>query len=322
MTSRLRRGPLLLLLPFAFLFSAEPIFAQPASPEAASSEGEKFQAKINAAAHALGDNPRFKNLSPEYRQELVEFVVGNMLLVLLHEIGHAAITQMDLPVLGRPEDAADSFAAVGLIRIGSVFSHRVLAEAAKGWFLADRRDMSVGDSVAFYDEHGLNQQRAYQIVCLMVGSDADKFKDVAAETKLPQGRQESCARDFKSAAHSWDLVLTPHVRAPDQPKTKIDVEYGDAKGHLAVAAQVLRSIGLLETLAEYTAAAFAWPAPFTLELQSCGFPNARWDLSTQKLTVCYELAADFAVLYTDYGAASAQARRAAPRAKSRKRKSK
>jgi hypothetical protein len=25
---------------------------------------------------------------------------------------------------------------VGLIRIGSEFSHRVLAEAAKGWFLA------------------------------------------------------------------------------------------------------------------------------------------------------------------------------------------
>jgi hypothetical protein len=98
--------------------------------------------------------------------------------------------------------------------------------------------------------------------------------------------------------------------------------YGDAKGRLEVAAQVLRSIQLLETLAEHTAEAFAWPAPFTLELQSCGFPNARWDLSTHKLTVCYELAADFAVLYTDYGAASAQARRAPPRTKSRKRKSK
>ena len=97
----------MLLLTFAFLVSAEPIVAQPASSEAASSEGEKFQAKINATAHALGDNPRFKKLSPEYRQELVEFVVGNMLFVLLHEIGHAAITQMDLPVLGRPEDAAD-----------------------------------------------------------------------------------------------------------------------------------------------------------------------------------------------------------------------
>jgi hypothetical protein len=320
MTTRLRQGPLLLLLPFLFSVS-EPIFAQPASPEAASSEGKKFQARISATARALGDNPRFKNLSSEYRQEVVEFVTGNMLFVLLHEIGHAAITQMGLPVLGRPEDAADSFAAVGLIRIGSVFSHRVLDEAAKGWFLADRRDTRAGDSVAFYDQHGLNQQRAYQIVCLMVGSDADKFKDVAAETKLPKARQDSCAGDFSDATYSWDLVLTPHVRAPDQPKTAIDVVYGEAKGRLEVGAEVLRSIQLLETVAEHTAEAFAWPAPFTLELQTCGFPSARWDLSTHKLTLCYELAADFAELYADYGAASVQARRAAPPAKLRKRKS-
>ena len=67
------------------------------------------------------------------------------------------------------------------------------------------------------------------------------------------------------------MALKAHLRSPDQPKTKIDVDYGDAKGNLAVAAQVLRSIGLLETVSEHTAEAFAWPAPFTLELQTCGF---------------------------------------------------
>ncbi len=317
-----QRRHILLVLPILLLFPTAPIFAQPVSPEAASSEGQKFQARIGEAARALGDNPRFKSLSPKYRQELAEFVTGNMLFVLLHEIGHAAITMMRLPVLGRLEDAADSFAAVGLIRIGSEFSHRVLAEAAEGWFLADRRDVSTGDTVAFYDEHGLNQQRAYQIVCLMVGSDEDKFKDVAAETKLPKARQESCEGDFSNAAYSWDLVLKPHVRAPDQPKTTIDVVYGEAKGRLEFAAEALRSTQLLETVAKYTAEAFAWPAPFTLELQTCGFPNASWDLSTRKLILCYELAADFADLYTAYGAASAETRRPAPPAKPRKRKSK
>jgi len=316
----LQRRHILLLLPFVLLFSAKPIFAQPASPEAASSEGEKFQARINDTARTLGNNPRFKSLSPKYRQELAEFITGNMLFVLLHEIGHVTITQMGLPVLGRPEDAADSFAAVGLIRIGSEFSHRVLAEAAKGWFLADRRDESTGDTVAFYDEHGLNQQRAFQIVCFMVGSDEDKFKDVAADTKLPKARQESCEGDFSNAAFSWDLLLKPHVRAPDQPKTKIDVIYGEAKGRVEFAAQALRSIQLLETVAEHTAEAFAWPAPFTLELQTCGFPNARWDLRTHKLTLCYELAADFAELYTGYGAASAESRGAAPQPRKRKSK--
>jgi hypothetical protein len=47
----------------------------------------------------------------------VEFVAGNMLFVMLHELGHTAIAEMGLPVLGRMEDAADSFAALRLIRV-------------------------------------------------------------------------------------------------------------------------------------------------------------------------------------------------------------
>jgi hypothetical protein len=46
-----------------------------------------------------------------------------------------------------------------------------------------------------YDEHGLDLQRAYQIVCLMVGSDPRAFSDIATRAKLPQERQESCQRD-------------------------------------------------------------------------------------------------------------------------------
>jgi hypothetical protein len=91
-------------------------------------------------------------------------------------------------------------------------------------------------------------------------------------------------------------VLEPHRRVPDQPKTSIDVIYGPTEGRTSTAQQVAQSIRLLETVAEHAADEFAWPAPFTLEMQSCGYPNARWDLPTHKLTVCYE----FADLYRAY----------------------
>ena len=246
-------------------------------------------------------------------QAVTEFVVGNMLFVMMHETAHTAITQMGLPVLGRMEDAADTFATLRLIRIGSDFSHRVLTEAAEGWFMADRRDRTSGDKVAFYDEHHLNQQRAYQIVCLMVGSDDDKFKDLAKETKLPDERQDTCLGDFSNAAYSWDLLLKPHRRAPDQPKTKIDVVYGPAEGRAQIAKQVLSSVGVLETVAEHVAEQFAWPMPFTLEMESCGFPNGRWDIQTRKLTLCYELAVDFADLYRGYGPADGPVKTAVKR---------
>jgi hypothetical protein len=208
------------------------------------------------------------------------------------------------------EDAADSFAALRLIRAGSDFSRRVLVDAAEGWFMADRRDQKTGDKVAYYDEHGLNQQRAYQIVCLMVGFDDEKFKDLAKETKLPEERQDTCAGDYSNAAYSWDLVLKPHRRAPDQPKTEIDAIYGPAEGRAKTAQQVARSIRLLQTVTEHVADEFVWPTPFSLEMQSCGFPNARWDLATHKLTLCYELAGEFADLYRDYGEVRADSRTA------------
>jgi hypothetical protein len=312
----------LLVLPFVITFGAEPLVAQsippqssspsqsPTPPEAKYGVSGKFQARIDEAARALRDNPQLKNLSPRYLQGLAEFVSGNMLFVLLHEMAHATITQMGLPVLGKMEDAADSFAALRLIRVGSDFSHHVLMEAAKGLFLADRRNQKGPEGrVAPYDEHGLNRQRAYQIVCLMFGSDEEKFKDLASETKLPEASHDHCAGDYSNAAYSWDLVLKSHRRAPDQPKTKLDVVYGPADGRAAIAQQVARSIRLLETVAEHAADEFAWPAPFTLELQGCGFPNARWDLATHKLTLCYELAAEFADLYRDYADARADGSR-------------
>jgi Putative metallopeptidase len=292
--------PQFFVLLFVLMSGTEPVDAQPApSPSASVSQ----PSRIDAAAQALRDSsPRLKGASQEYVQGLAEFVTGNLLFVVLHEMAHTSITQMGLPVLGKMEDAADTFATLRLIRAGSDFSRRVLINAAKGWFLADRRDEKMGDKVAFYDEHGLNQQRAYEIVCLMVGSDDEKFKDLAKETKLPPDRQDSCAGDYTNAAYSWDLVLKPHRRSPDQPKTRIDVVYGPAEGRAAVAEQVNRAIRLLETVAARAADDFVWPFPFTLEMQSCGFPNARWDLQSRKLTVCYELATDFADLYRDYGA--------------------
>ena len=205
--------------------------APPASAQA-SLRLVDFQEKVDDAAEALAGNPRFKGLSAERRRQIVEFVSGNMLFVLLHELGHAAISEMNLPVLGKEEDAADAFASTRLIRMGSDVTNRVVIEAAKGWFMADRRDKAEGEMIPYYDEHGLNQVRAYQIVCFLVGSDKQKFKDLSTETKLPDGRQDSCAQDYKRALDSWNAVLQPHLRAIEDPQTKIEVTYGNAEGRL------------------------------------------------------------------------------------------
>src|SRR5437588_9646873 len=87
-----------------------------------------------------GTDTRLDRGPRQARQDLADFVVGNMLFVLLHEMAHVHVTEMGLPVLGREEDAADAFATLALIKMGSEFSHGVLVQAAKGWFLSAERD--------------------------------------------------------------------------------------------------------------------------------------------------------------------------------------
>jgi hypothetical protein len=44
----------------------------------------------------------------------VELVFGNVLFVAAHELGHALVSEMTLPMLGREEVAADLFAILVL----------------------------------------------------------------------------------------------------------------------------------------------------------------------------------------------------------------
>ena len=304
----LRRTQFQLLVLALLALAARPAGAQPA-------DTTRPQAKVYAFAQGLAKNPKFKKLSPKYLQAITEFVIGNTLFAMLHELGHAATNQLKIPVLGRKEDAADIFAATRLIKFNNDFTDGVLDVAAKGWFMTDRRDTKTGDTVPYYDEHGLDQQRAYQIVCLMVGTGDPKYQSLADGTKLPKDRQKTCANDYADGSGSWDAALMPHLRAPGQPKTKIDVVYGEGKGDLDVFAQGLRSVGLLEAIAERAASAIAWPEPFTVEAQSCGYLNAAWIPDKHKLFLCYELAADFGEFYRTYGDRPSRSATQKPRAR-------
>jgi len=148
----LGRHHIAFLLSFILVLATKPVFAQ----QTAVSEAEGLKARIDAAAAALADNPRFKGMSAKDRQGLVEFVAGNMLFVLLHELAHAAVSEMGIVVLGKDEDAADSYAATRLIGFGADFLKQMVADSARGWFMSDRRNKKEGGSVPYYDAHGLD----------------------------------------------------------------------------------------------------------------------------------------------------------------------
>jgi hypothetical protein len=289
-------------LPCALLLialGAEPLPAQSLHPPASSTEA--FQAGVDEATRMAANAPHLKHLPARQRQAHVEFVFGNVLFVAAHELGHALVSEMKLPILGREEDAADVFAILTALWMGDQLSYRVLENAAKGWFLAARRDKREGRTLDYYERHGLNEQRAYQIVCLMFGSDPAKFKALADQTRLPADRRRTCVWDYETVVGSWENVLASHRRIDDQQRTHIDTSYEEGNGMLAISERIFRATRFLETVAEHIAERYVWPARIEFEMRTCGHANARWTIAERKLHICYELVREFVELSLQYG---------------------
>jgi hypothetical protein len=290
----LRSSKTVVLLLLILLIGAVSLFAQ------VPPEQQRVRARMENAIREMGGDARMKKMSERRQSDLVEFVAGNMLFVGFHEMGHALVNQLHLPVLGREEDAVDAFATLAMLEEGTEFSVNVLVQAARGWFLLDRRDHKLGNMLSFYDEHGLDKQRAYAVVCLMVGSNGEQFKELADWVQMPEGRQQTCLNDYTNAKYSWDVVLKSFRRTPDQPKSNVDVAYEPGPGSLDTYSRSFRSIRFLETLAEHASDRYVLPRPIAMVMRGCGDANAFWNSPTLKETLCYEMAEDFVELYQGY----------------------
>jgi hypothetical protein len=270
---------------------------------------EPMDDKIGTLAADLAAGTQLKTLTPEQQRDAAYFVIGNMLFAVVHEFGHAVINEMQVPVIGRMEDGADSFAIVTGLKLMTDTSERALIEAGKGWFFLELAERKSGELVAFYDSHGMNMQRAYEIVCYMVGANYDKFKALADATKLPESRQKSCKDDFAMASWSWEVVLWKYFTEPGKPSARITVNYDEATGPFAVYAKTFKELRFLDRLADLAMEKFTWRRPITMSMETCGKVNAWWSEPNSKITVCYELIEDFVKLYMQFMTDPAMAKR-------------
>lgn len=243
------------------------------------------------AAYAEADLPReFEGLTEAQQEEAVEFIIGNAIFVLFHEAGHMLISELGLPVLGKEEDAVDTLSAIILLEPKDETLDKALTDSADGWFLSDAAAQEAGADYAFWDEHSLDQQRAYAMVCMMVGQDAEGFKDFADSVDLPQDRREACAGEYESALESWNVLLEDAL-ITDDSETKFDITYDDVQsGELAAYAELVKASDLLGILQEGIGKRYRLEPGIKLRAASCGEPNAFWDSQERQIIFCYELA--------------------------------
>lgn len=156
---------------------------------------------IHQRLENLGDDPALLGLA----------LASQVVFVLVHEVGHALVHVLDLPIVGQEEDAVDQLATIFLA------DEPVLTMwAAEYW-----RGSSTGQAgryvsaELFADEHDLNEQRFYNLACWNYGADPLVRSYVVQAAGLSVERAQRCASEYERMLSGWSRLLAPHLRNPD-----------------------------------------------------------------------------------------------------------
>lgn len=210
------------------------------------------------------------------------YVEANLLSVFYHELGHAAIDVLGLPVFGQEEDAADVLSVLLIDALYEPDAAEDIAYDSAYGFLAEAE---MGGAPAFWDVHGADLQRYYTLVCLFYGADPDSREAFARELELPEERAETCAEEFELANDSWGQALDEIARpGPGQDLVFV----GDDNGF---AAEVIRYE--VENLNRD----FQWPERISVTVETCDEANAFYDLQSREIIMCTELVDHFQNTY-------------------------
>lgn len=147
-------------------------------------------------------------------------VTGAMIDVFLHEGAHALFAYLDIPLLGREEDAADQVAAYMLLSLGRQDTPQLVAgivyiylnEAGIRDFPKLRRKrLKFVDYKHDADVHSTPLQRMFNTLCLAYGASPDLFAPAINRGALPTERAEGCQEEFAQVDKAFRRLLLPHI---------------------------------------------------------------------------------------------------------------
>ena len=144
-------------------------------------------------------------------------IVGPVVQAVLHQAALATFDALNIPVWGRPEDAADRVAAYVMLQFGENVAWSTIVGTA--WFLA-------GSATAppdFADVRGMVAQRYYTMLCIAVGSKLltyyqdqpyelfAPFYYAQAAGSSPAARVANCRNEYQTLKLGFDETIAPHI---------------------------------------------------------------------------------------------------------------
>ncbi|WP_405922295.1 DUF4344 domain-containing metallopeptidase [Streptomyces sp. NBC_00122] len=146
-------------------------------------------------------------LLPEAKFNVDDLTALSTQFIFGHELGHALQRQLQLANLGLEEDAADGFAS--FYTINEVGPGPTLATA----ILFDELARAEGKLTleGFASDHPVTQQRVFNYLCYLEGSDPKKFYGPLVDAGyLPKSRAPLCPQAWAMLDYGWWTQLQPH----------------------------------------------------------------------------------------------------------------
>ncbi|CAN7729595.1 DUF4344 domain-containing metallopeptidase [Bradyrhizobium sp. LjRoot220] len=138
-------------------------------------------------------------------------VLGPVLAVFLHETAHAVFNMLQIPVLGREEDAADQFAAYVMLRLSKDEARRMILGSAYHHAIQMPGPQVTVPIRSLAGEHSTPAQRTFNILCIAYGADKTLFADLVEKDFLPKDRAEVCAREYDDLDFAMTKLISPHI---------------------------------------------------------------------------------------------------------------
>jgi len=138
-----------------------------------------------------------------------EALAGMTADVFLHETGHAVFDMLEVPFLGREEDAADQFSAYVLLQREKEDARRLILGVA---YLGSKQAQQEMASMTLQaDIHELPAQRYYNVLCMAYGEDQNLFADAIQYWHLPEARAKNCRYEYLRYQYAFRALIDPYV---------------------------------------------------------------------------------------------------------------
>lgn len=141
------------------------------------------------------------------QKEIADSISGGIGFIFMHELGHALIHVLEIPILGREEDAADQIGAYFLL----TQSAAPYGLAGALWFF--RPNTLIYTRRHFSDEHSIGPQRQSNLACWAFGKNPNQYQYLL-RNYVTRERAVRCGAEYRQLETSVRKLLGGHVQLP------------------------------------------------------------------------------------------------------------